>query len=168
MVTLELYKVLNQTNEITKTLQNPIVINGVFRSEIDAIDVIVEIETNNYDFNYIYIPSLNKYYFLQNIVHVNAKIIRMQLHCDVLMTHKQDILASYGLVTQGGNINPYYSSIESESRQAIRRVTFPYTFNNTGNYVLVTITNNELEGWNYGNKKLYTNANYIPWYGYII
>ena len=146
MATLELYKVTNQINELTKTLNNAIVINGVFRSEIDAIDVIVEIETNNYDFNYIYIPSLNKYYFLQNIVHVNAKIIRMQLHCDVLMTYKQDILASYGLVTQGGNINPYYSSIESDSRQMIRRVTFPYTFNNNGNYVLVTITNNELEG----------------------
>ena len=146
MATLELYKVLNQANELNKTLNNAIVINGVFRSEIDAIDVIVEIESNNYDFNYTYIPSLNKYYFLQNLVHVNAKIIRMQLHCDVLMTHKADILASYGLVTQGGSINPYYSSIESESRQAIRRFAFPYTFNNTGNYVLVTITNNELEG----------------------
>ena len=75
MLTLELYKVLNQTNELTKTLNNAVIVNGSFRSEIDAIDVIVEIDSNNYDFNYIYIPSLNKYYFLQNIVHVNAKII---------------------------------------------------------------------------------------------
>ena len=146
MATLELYKVLNQANELNKTLQTPIVINGSFRSEIASIDVIVKIESNTYDFNYIYIPSLNKYYFLQNLVHVPAKIIRMQLHCDVLMTHKADILASYGLVTQGGNINPYYSSIESESRQEIRRFAFPYKFSNNGNYVLVTITNNELEG----------------------
>lgn len=146
MVTLELYKVTNQTNELTKTLNNAIVINGVFRSEIDAIDVIVEIETNTYDFNYVYIQTLGKYYFLDNITHVNAKIARLYLHCDVLMTYKQDILASYGLITQGGTINPYYSSIESDSRQIIRRVTFPYTFNSTGNYVLVTITNNSLEG----------------------
>lgn len=146
MVTLELYKVTNQPNELTKTLNNAVIVNGSFRSEIDSMDVIVEIESNTYDFNYVYIPSLNKYYFLQNLVHVNAKIIRMQLHCDVLMTYKTDILASYGLVIQGGAINPYYSSIESDSRQTIRRVTFPYTFNNTGNYVLVTITNNALEG----------------------
>ena len=146
MATLELYKVTNQPNELTKTLNDPVVLNGAFRSEIDSIDVIVEIESDTYDFNYVYIPSLNKYYFLQNIVHVNQKIIRMQLHCDVLMTYKTDILASYGLVIQGGTINPYYSSIESESRQAIRRFTFPYKFNNNGNYVLVTITNNELEG----------------------
>ena len=146
MVTLELYKVTNQPNELTKTLNNAVIVNGSFRSEIDSMDVIVEIESNTYDFNYVHIPSLNKYYFLQNIVHVNAKIIRMLLHCDVLMTYKTDILASYGLVIQGGEINPYYSSIESESRQTIRRVTFPYTFNNTGNYVLVTITNNALEG----------------------
>lgn len=146
MVTLELYKVTNQPNELTKTLNNAVVIEGSFRGEIDSIDVIVEIESITYDFNYVHIPSLNKYYFLQNIVHVNAKIIRMLLHCDVLMTYKADILASYGLVIQGGTINPYYSSIESESRQTIRRTTFPYTFNSTGNYVLVTITNNSLEG----------------------
>ena len=146
MTTLELYKVTNQPNELTKTLNNAVVVNGSFRSEIDSMNVIVEIESNTYDFNYVHIPSLNKYYFLQNIVHVNAKIIRMQLHCDVLMTYKTDILASYGLVIQGGQINPYYSSIESETRQTIRRFTFPYEFNNNGNYVLVTITNNELEG----------------------
>lgn len=146
MVTLELYKVTNQPNELTKTLNNSVIVNGSFRSEIDSMDVIVEIESNTYDFNYVYIPSLNKYYFLQNLIHVNAKIIRTQLHCDVLMTYKTDILASYGLVIQGGTINPYYSSIESESRQAIRRFAFPYTFNNTGNYVLVTITNNSIEG----------------------
>ena len=146
MVTLELYKVTNQPNELTKTLNNAVIVNGSFRSEIDSMNVIVEIESDTYDFNYVYIPSLNKYYFLQNIVHVNAKIIRMQLHCDVLMTYKTDILASYGLVIQGGTINPYYSSIESESRQTIRRFAFPYKFNNNGNYVLVTITNNSLEG----------------------
>lgn len=146
MVTLELYKVTNQPNELNKTLNNAVVVNGSFRGEIDSIDVIVEIESDTYDFNYVHIQSLNKYYFLQNIVHVNAKIIRMLLHCDVLMTYKTDILASYGLVTQGGTINPYYSSIDSDSRQTIRRVTFPYTFNNTGNYVLVTITNNSIEG----------------------
>lgn len=146
MATLELYKVLNQPNELTKTLNNAVIVDGAFRGETDSIDVIVEIESNTYDFNYVHIPSLNKYYFLQNIVHVNAKVIRMLLHCDVLMTYKTDILASYGLVIQGGTINPYYSSIESESRQSIRRFTFPYKFNSNGNYVLVTITNNSLEG----------------------
>lgn len=146
MTTLELYKVTNQPNELTKTLNNAVVVEGAFRGEIDSIDVIVEIESNTYGFNYVHIPSLNKYYFLQNIVHVNQKIIRMLLHCDVLMTYKADILASYGLVIQGGTINPYYSSIESESRQSIRRFAFPYKFNNNGNYVLVTITNNALEG----------------------
>ena len=146
MVTLELYKVTNPPYELNKTLNNAVVVNGSFRSEIDSMDVIVEIESNTYDFNYVHIPSLNKYYFLQNLVHVNAKIIRMQLHCDVLMTYKTDILASYGLVIQGGAINPYYSSIDSDSRQTIRRFAFPYKFNNNGNYVLVTITNNTLEG----------------------
>lgn len=146
MVTLELYKVLNQTNEITKTLQNQIVINGVFRSEIDAIDVIVEIESNTFDFNYVFIQSLNKYYFVSNITLVNAKITRLYLHCDVLMTYKTDILASYGLATKGGNINPYYSNVESDSRQDIRRIAFPYNFDTrNASFVLVTISGSGLE-----------------------
>lgn len=139
MVTLELYKVTNQTNEITKTLQNPIVINGVFRSEIDAIDVIVEIESSTFDFNYVYIMNLGKYYFLQNLVHVNAKIIRMQLHCDVLMTYKQDILASYGLLTQGNNTNMYYPTIPHTTKQITRRIEFENPFIGNGVYVLTTI-----------------------------
>lgn len=146
MVTLELYKVTNQTNELNKTLNNAIVINGVFRSEIDAMDIIVEIETNDYDFNYVHIQTLGKYYFLDNIIHVNAKVIRLYLHCDVLMTYKTDILNSYALVVKGGNINPYYSSIESENRETITRYNFNYTFNSNGNYVLVTIQNNAIEG----------------------
>ena len=43
MLTLELYKVTNQTNELTKTLNNAVIVNGAFRSEIDSIDVIFEI-----------------------------------------------------------------------------------------------------------------------------
>lgn len=144
MTAIELYKVTNQTNEINKTLNNAIVINGVFRSEVNTIDVVVEIETNDYEYNYVHIPALGKYYFLENMSHLNAKISRLYLHCDVLMTYKEDILSSYGLVTQGGDINPYYASIESDARQNIRRVTFPYTFNTAGNYILVTITDNSL------------------------
>ena len=53
MVTLELYKVTNQTNELTKTLNNAVVVDGAFRGEIDSIDVVVEIESNTYDFNYL-------------------------------------------------------------------------------------------------------------------
>lgn len=143
---ITLYKVLDEVNKLNKTLQNGITINGNFRSEIDNIDIIVEIETNNLDFNYISIPTLNKYYFVRNINHVNVKITRLILHCDVLMSYKTDILNSKGLIIKGGDINPYYSSIESESREVINRYNFQYTFNSNGNYVLVTITNNELEG----------------------
>lgn len=144
MIRLELYKITNQENELTKTLNNPLVLNGVFRSEVDSIDVIVEVESNSVDFNYVYIQELNKYYFIKDITHVNSKITRLILHCDVLMTYKDDILASYALVVQGGNINPYYSNVDSESRQLIRRVNFPYTFNNNGNYILVAACNDDV------------------------
>lgn len=143
---ITLYKVLDEPSKLNKTLIGGVTINGKFRTELDNIDVIIEIETIDLDFNYVSIPALNKYYFVKNITNVNAKITRLILHCDVLMTYKTDILNSKGLVIKGGIINPYYSSIDSDSRQTIRRFAFPYTFNSNGNYVLVTITNNGLEG----------------------
>lgn len=146
MTTLLLYNVLTENNSLNKVLTNPITIQGLFRSELDSIDLIVEIETNNFNFNYVYIQSLGKYYFVNNIIHVNNRIARLILHCDVLMTYKNDILNSYALVVKGGNINPYYSTIESDNREVINRYNFNYTFNSNGNYVLVTIQNNALEG----------------------
>ena len=151
MTTLLLYNVLTENNSLNKVLTNPITIQGLFRSELDSIDLIVEIETNNFNFNYVYIQSLGKYYFVNNIIHVNNRIARLILHCDVLMTYKNDILNSYALVVKGGNINPYYSTIESDNREVINRYNFNYTFNSNGNYVLVTIQNNALEGNWYGN-----------------
>ena len=53
MVTLELYKVTNQPNELTKTLNNAVIVNGSFRSEIDSMNVIVVIESNTYELNYV-------------------------------------------------------------------------------------------------------------------
>lgn len=146
MTTLTLYKTQSESNVLNKVLSNPITINGSFRSEIDSIDIVVEVEQHDYNYNYVYIESLGKYYFINNRVHVNNKVIRLLLHTDVLMTYKTDILNSYALVVKGGNINPYYSSIESENREIITRHNFNYTFNSNGNYVLVTIQNNALEG----------------------
>ena len=62
------------------------------------------------------------------------------------MTYKTDILASFGLVTRGGNINPYYSNVESDSRQDIRRIAFPYYFNPlNASFVLVTVSGSGVE-----------------------
>lgn len=143
---ITLYKVLDEPNKLNKTLISGVTINGKFRTELDNIDVIIEIETTDLDFNYVSIQTLNKYYFVKNIINVNAKITRLILHLDVLMTYKTDILNSKGLVIKGGVINPYYSTFESETREIVNRYEYPYTFNSNGNYVLVTITNNELEG----------------------
>ena len=146
MTTLTLYKTQSESNVLNKVLTNPITINGNFRSEIDSIDIVIEVEQHDYNYNYVYIESLGKYYFINNRVHVNNKVVRLLLHTDVLMTYKTDILNSYALVVKGGNINPYYSSIESDNREIITRYNFNYTFNSNGNYVLVTIQNNAIEG----------------------
>lgn len=141
MVILKLYKVFDETIVLNKTLINPIEINGNFRTEIDALNVVVEIESNTFDFNYVYCPELERYYFLDNIVHINSKLIRLYLHCDVLMTYKADILNSFGLVIQGNPINPYYSQYTKDCRTNRTRKYFNNALSDNSNIVVVSVTN---------------------------
>ena len=137
MEILQLYKMLDEQRALNKTLSNPIEISGTFRSEIDEIDIEIDIETNNYDFNYVFVESLNKYYFVNTIQYVNNDICRLYLHCDVLMTYRNDILNSFGFVTKGGNINPYFSRYTTDCRRNIQTHQFLNMF---GGDTIIVVT----------------------------
>lgn len=49
------------------------------------------IETRSFNFNYVYIPAFNRYYYVDNIELVNGGRIRINLSVDVLMSHKTSI-----------------------------------------------------------------------------
>ena len=91
--------------------------------------------------NYCYIAALGRYYFVGNKRQAVAGMVEVDLHVDVLMSHKVDIRASRALVEVTGNaFNPY---IDSEIwTPDVRRTThvknFSSGFNNTPEYVLLT------------------------------
>ena len=59
-------------------------------------------------YNYMYIPKFSRYYFIDSIS-TEGGLIRIDGRCDVLMTHKKDILASkqYILRQENKNNSPY-------------------------------------------------------------
>lgn len=140
-----LYKITDKPNVLNKTLNNALNITGKFRTELNNMDLIVEIQYNNIEqiqqsnYNYVYITDLDKYYFITSFEIINNKIISLNLHIDVLMTYKTDILNSYGLLTQGNNTNMYYPTIPHTSKQVIRKIEFNNPFSENGVYVLTTI-----------------------------
>lgn len=140
-----LYKTTDKPNVLNKTLNNALNVTGKFRTELNNMDLIVEIQYNNIEqiqqsnYNYVYITDLDKYYFITSFEIINNKIISLNLHIDVLMTYKTDILNSYGLLTQGNNTNMYYPTIPHTSKKVIRKIEFNNPFSENGVYVLTTI-----------------------------
>lgn len=59
-------------------------------------------------YNYMEIPRLNRFYFIDTIT-TEGGLIRVNGRCDVLMSHKKDILASkqYVLRQEKNNNSPY-------------------------------------------------------------
>ena len=88
------YRLNSERNVVNKSLISVGLLIGYFRSAINIKSPIINIE--NYEiedtFNYIYVPSLNRYYYVTNIELSTKNIATLQLNEDVLMSHKDLIL----------------------------------------------------------------------------
>lgn len=66
-----------------------------FYGEFDLYSPIVKIEYDEkvFGYNYVYLPELNRYYFITSIKGEPGTILYLQLREDVLMTFKNQILS---------------------------------------------------------------------------
>ena len=79
---LNLYKTLDADNVINKTLLNKLTIQGFFlTSSLNIVNPVIPLqvinEVNIYDYNYIELPEFNRFYFVDSIENVNAKIFNI-------------------------------------------------------------------------------------------
>lgn len=91
---ITLYKNSAEPNRVDKTeyLEFVGTISGVTREETSVITLSLNIEYDGLiDFNYIYIPTFNRYYFVTDITLVNYNFYEVSLSVDVLMTYKDAI-----------------------------------------------------------------------------
>lgn len=50
------------------------------------------------DFNYVYIPDLSRYYFVENYTYLTNNLVELNLRIDVLMTYRVGIGQLYGFI----------------------------------------------------------------------
>lgn len=136
------YTTHSKENEINKTLQSPVEVNANMNvSELDVMRPQLLIKATDISGNYIYIPKLRRYYFIDAKTTVDNTHTYLTLRCDVLMTWKDEIMNATGLIVKSQNGNPYYGSVVSECRTSSSR--YVYTngqniFSDSGMLVLVT------------------------------
>lgn len=68
-------------------------------------------------YNYCYITTLDRYYYIVNKRIISNKLIELQLETDVLMTYKEDILKSIGIVTKYNELDYSDTSIDVDIRK---------------------------------------------------
>ena len=133
-------------NEVNKTLQENEEYTGVLNTMFNVLTPVVRFRTRTpVTFNYVYIESLNRYYFVSE-KQQDGDICTVHLRVDVLFTYKDIILNSTATLTKSENGNKYLSNRNNvyDVRPNIKKVDFPNQnlLNRDGQIIMVTIKGN--------------------------
>ena len=143
---IKTYNYNGEPNRVNKTLQENEEYTGVLNSTVNILEPVIRFRTTNVvTFNYVYIESLNRYYFVSEI-RQDGDICTVYLRTDVLMTYTDKILDSVGTLVKGENGNKYLSNRSNvfDVRPNIQKVDFPNKnlLNTEGQIIMVTIKGN--------------------------
>lgn len=146
MVKIKTYIYNGKPNEVNKTLQETEEYEGVVNATFNVLTPVVRFRTRTpVTFNYVYIESLNRYYFVSE-KQQDGDICTIRLRVDVLFTYKDIILNSTATLTKSENGNKYLSNRSNvfDVRPNIKKVDFPNKnlLNDEGQIIMVTIKGN--------------------------
>lgn len=139
---VKLYKNESNNNVLNKKITLISEDNILLKDNVDVYKPIIKIKRpllNNC--NYVYIEDFKRYYYITNKRSINTDVIELSLKCDVLMSFKNDILNSKGLIIKSENlINDYINSdiYVNDVREKTRVINFKNGFNDTPEFILIT------------------------------
>lgn len=146
MIKIKTFVYDGKPNEVNKTLQENEEYTGVLNATFNVLSPVVCFRTRTpVTFNYVYIESLNRYYFVSE-KRQDGDICTVHLRVDVLFTYKDIILNSSATLVKGDNVNKFVSNRNNvyDVRPKTKKINFPNTglLNETGTVVMVTLKGN--------------------------
>lgn len=143
MIKIKTFIYDGKPNTVNKNLQANEEYTGVLNATFNVLTPVVRFRTRTpVSFNYVFIESLNRYYFVSEL-NQDGDICTVRLRVDVLQTYKEKILASSATLTKGENVNKYLSNHSNvvDVRPNIRKLDFPNKelINETGSIIMITI-----------------------------
>ena len=147
MIKIKTFVYDGEPNRVNKTLQENEEYTGVLNATFNVLTPVVRFRTRTpVSFNYVYIESLHRYYFVSELTQ-DGDICTVRLRVDVLFTYKDKILNTVATLTKGENGNKYLSNRNNvvDVRPNIRKLDFPNKelINETGSIIMVTIKGNK-------------------------
>lgn len=146
MIKIKTFVYDGKPNEVNKNLQANEEYTGVLNATFNVLTPVVRFRTRTpVTFNYVYIESLNRYYFVSE-KQQDGDICTVRLRVDVLFTYKDIILNSSATLVKGDNVNKFVSNRNNvyDVRPKTKKINFPNTglLNETGTVVMVTLKGN--------------------------
>ena len=146
MIKIKTFIYDGKPNAVNKTLQANEEYTGVLNTTFNVLTPVVRFRTRTpVSFNYVFIESLNRYYFVSEL-NQDGDICTVRLRVDVLQTYKEKILASSATLTKGNNINKFISNRNNvyDVRPKTKKINFPNTglLNETGTVIMITLKGN--------------------------
>jgi len=146
MIKIKTFVYDGKPNEVNKNLQVNEEYTGIINATFNVLTPVVRFRTRTpVTFNYVYIESLNRYYFVSE-KQQDGDICTVRLRVDVLFTYKDIILNSSATLVKGDNVNKFVSNRNNvyDVRPKTKKINFPNTglLNETGTVVMVTLKGN--------------------------
>lgn len=144
METITFYNYDGHPNTVNKVLNEPHEYNGNLRQTFDVTRPQLSISAlHRPTYNYCYIPSLGRYYFVTEIQYAGNRKYDISLQVDVLKTYESEIMDATATVQESDTPQPYVSTRQSvyDRRPNFEQIEFPTKglFNDKGSIIMVTI-----------------------------
>ena len=144
-MTINLYVNTSEKEKLDKSLINETVLNGYLKQGSSVVNPTITIQiTNPSQYNYVYIPQFNRYYFITDTVNVRNNIWEIHMHVDTLSSFKTQIRANKAIIDKNqylSNANKYYNDGDTfvhDSKETNEIATFQNGFDETPHYILIT------------------------------
>ena len=144
MVTVTLYNNTSDSNVLSKTITQVATLQCALKDATELMNPVLIIagDTIETNVNYVYIPDLERYYFVRNKRQVTANRLELDLHVDVLMSFPDVIANSQGYVLNSASKPWEYIDSPNwvrDLRQRTDTVEFANGFNESPEYILMTV-----------------------------
>lgn len=140
---LALYKNLSERNVLAKQVVAGDSLNGNIRDDLDVVHPRVVIQTTvPSGYNYCYIPSLSRWYFIDSVTALSNNLMELSLTVDVLMSFRNAIFNLEAVISSNeneGNVYLLTSNYPCEERQFMQVKSFENgeAFETDGVYFLI-------------------------------
>lgn len=136
---IQIYKNLSPFNKVVKNLKLIDKLTGSFPYEVDITSPVIKCKSDCFlQCNYVYIPVLKRYYFVDRVRILNYGYYEANLRIDVLMSYKDLILKSKGHVSKTDSANKYVNSgYTTEVRTEYKVVPIPIKLNPNGQIIMI-------------------------------